>query len=93
MYFEEAPRGWCEPPLCVTWGGCRTERLSVQVVCFPRCHVLHLGTWTRTLGSTSSRRFLFFSSSAMPISFSFYCVCTFFPFCFQRSVTVKRVIA
>lgn len=21
MYFEEAPRGWCKPPLCVTWGG------------------------------------------------------------------------
>ena len=49
------------------------------------CHVFHLGTWTRTLGSSSPRRVLgfFFPSSAAPISFSFYCFCTFFSFLFS----------
>lgn len=72
-------------PVCDTGGVCRTEQLPVLVACFPCCHVFHLGTWTRTLGSSSPRRFLgfFFPSSAAPISFSFYCFCTFFSFLFS----------
>ena len=71
---------------CVWHGGvCRTERLSVQVACFPHCHMVHLRTWTRTLGSSSPRQFLvfFFPSSSAPVCFSFYCFCTFFSFLFS----------